>query len=202
MRLPQYDREAALELLREPPDALLAPSDIAAKAHRRWDLKQYENAAALFCLAAERASASHEEPNQFPNYAVRAAITLSLAGRADEAKATLQDATAFDWKSAGLPNDTNMIEWAFSRLLLDVVESSPQQFAALFEQAVSRCSEVGIAYPRIHPQQESLLSAAVLLGEWDAVTRIIDLMSKRRPLSRPARAQLAEARMALANATD
>lgn len=197
LHLPEIDRASAADLLAEKPGTELSAADVAKKAHRRWDLGQFENAAVLFCVADERAAESAEVPNQFPNYAVRAGITLSLAGHPNTAERTLTEATAFDRVGAGLEKDTNMIEWAYTRLLVAAAATQPTRFGARFHEAVARCAELGIAYPRIHPQQDELLPLAQDLGEWDALERIIERMLARRALPRAVRARIAEAQIVL-----
>ena len=59
MNLPPYDRDAAQVLLKEKPGAPFSAYDTATRAHRRSDLKREDEAALLFCLAAERAEAEH-----------------------------------------------------------------------------------------------------------------------------------------------
>ncbi|WP_187977936.1 hypothetical protein [Mycetocola sp. JXN-3] len=198
LHLPEIDRASAADLLAEKPGTVLSAADVAKKAHRRWDLGQCENAAVLFCVAAERAAESPEDPNQYPNYAVRAGITLSLAGHPAAAERTLTEAAAFDWAGAGLEKDTNMIEWAYTRLLVAAAATHPARFGALFREAVARCAEVGISYPRIHPQQDELLPVAQQLGERDALERIIERTLARRPLPRAVKARVAEAQEVLA----
>lgn len=143
IRIPAFDPALAADLLRERTDTPLSAYDVATRAHRRWDRQEFEAAATLFGLAAERELAAPQVPTQQPNYAVRAAVNWSLAGRSAVAEPTLWDATELDWAAAGLPHDTNMAQWAFTRLLLDCSED----FGKLFEQAVARCSELGMSFP-------------------------------------------------------
>ena len=201
MQLPAFDHAQAIVLLKEKAKAPLSSADIAAKAHRRWDLNQHPEAALLFCLAFERAHAEiavqPDSTSQAPNYFVRAAINFNIAGDAATAGPMLTEVTQMDWQKLGLPNDSHMSEWAFEQLLLNQKTSAPA-FAALFEQAVLRCRELGWEFPKIHPKQELLLQTAITLNLPTVVRRLVDLILKRRPISRDTRNLLQSAESYLA----
>ena len=194
MQLPNYDRDQALALLKKKPGVMLSSFDIGSKAHRRWDLKQPQEAALLFCLAFERAQQEGpgDKPSQAPNYFVRAAITFNQAGETSVALPMLQQATQIDWAAVGLPHDSHMCEWAYEQLLLNQRHVSPSSFAQLFTDACTRCAQLGWDFPKIHPKQEALMTVAMDLGLTDIVRTLADRISLRRPLSRPAR-QLVQA---------
>ena len=200
MQLPDYDHAQALALLKEKPNSRLASFDIASKAHRRWDLKQPQEAAPLFCLAFERSlqEGPGDKPSQAPNYFVRAAITFNQVGETAVAEPMLHQATQIDWAAMGLPHDSHMCEWAYEQLLLNQ-QGSPQAFAQLFTEACTRCTQLGWDFPKIHPKQEALLTIAMGLGLSNIVQILIVRISQRRPVSREARQQLAAAQQWLAD---
>lgn len=192
MQLPDYDRTQALALLKEKPGVTLSSFDIASKAHRRWDLKQPQEAALLFCLAFERAQQEGpgDKPSQAPNYFVRAAITFNQAGETAVAEPMLLKATQIDWSAAGLPHDSHMCEWAYEQLLLNQRHDSAEMFSQLFTQAQARCEQLGWVFPKIYPKQETLLEVALELEIASIVRTLVDLIGQRRPISRSARQQL------------
>ena len=194
MQLPDYDRAQAMALLKEKPGAPLSAFDIASRAHRRWDLKQPADAALLFCLACERAQQEAATPNQAPNYFVRAAITFNQAGDRTTAEPMLREATQLNWQALGLGQDSHMCEWAFTQLLLNLQHGPAPAFSDLFTQAVTDCSAQGRNFPSIHPQQDELLPIAIELQLPHIVKQLADRMAARRPLSRPVKAQLQQAR--------
>lgn len=197
MKLPPFDRSRARELLKERPASPLTAYNVASKAHRRWDLEQHANAAILFCVACERAakefSGGRSPVDQSPNHFVRAAINFNLAGSRDIAEPMLHEATTIDWSTLGLPNDSHMTEWAFTHLLLNRRDGPREPFVELFDKATARCGELGWTFPKIRPQQEALLAAALELGEERIARTLIELISARRPISREARALLRRA---------
>ena len=201
MILPPYDGNAARALLKEKPGAPFSAHDTATRAHRKWDLHCYAEAALLFCLAADRADAEHRanpsEPNQAMSCLVRAGITFSRAGDIEVAEPLLRQAIAFDWVAQGLPNDTHMVEWAFYQLLSNA-RNEPDRFAALFDEAVARCAESGRDYTRIHPHQEDLLEIALGTGNRPIVERLTGRTADRRPGKKQTKALLARAKVFLA----
>jgi hypothetical protein len=197
VKLPPFDRSRARELLKERPTSPLTAYNIASKAHRRWNLEQHAEAALLFCVACERAAEEvvdgRNPLDQSPNYYVRAAINFNLAGSRDIAEPMLHEATTIDWSALGLPNDSNMTEWAFVHLLLNRRGGPRETFAELFDKATARCAELGWTFPKNRGHQEALLAAALELGEERIARTLIGLISIRRPISRDARALLRRA---------
>ncbi|UXN76003.1 hypothetical protein N8D56_25065 (plasmid) [Devosia sp. A8/3-2] len=114
--------------------------DTATRAHRRSELNREDEAALLFCPAAERADAEYaadgSKPNQAMNHVVRAGIAFNRAGEIATAEPLLRRAIAFDWVAQGLPQDKHMIEWAFYHLLLNA-KGEADRFVSLFDEAVS-----------------------------------------------------------------
>jgi hypothetical protein len=197
VNLPPYDRSRARALLKERPASPLTAYNIASRAHHRWNLEQHADAAILFCVACERAAeevAGDRSPlDQSPNYFVRAAINFNLAGSRAIAEPMLHEATRIDWSALGLPNDSHMTEWAFTHLLLNRRDGPREPFVELFDRATARCAELGRTFPSIRPQQETLLVAALDLGEERIARTLIEIISARRPISREARALLRRA---------
>lgn len=68
-------------------------------------------------------------------------------------------ATRLDEKALGLPNDTQMAEWAFAGLLLNRRDRPQKAFVAPLDRAAARRDELGWTFPRIRPEQEALLTA-------------------------------------------
>lgn len=184
MILPEYDRDAARVLIKEKDGFALSASDTAARAHRRSDLKRPEEAALLFCLAADRAQAEHaaepSRPNQAINYAVRAGFAFNRAGEHGVAEPLLRQAIDYDWVGQGLNNDTHMVEWAFYHLLINARDDR-ERFANLFEEAVTRSAAVGRDFTMIQPHQEALLEIAVALENHTIIDRLADKIKSRRP---------------------
>ena len=201
MILPPYDADAARALLKEKPAAPFSAFDTATRAHRRSDLHQEAEAALLFCLAADRADAEHRadpsRPNQAMNHLVRAGIAFSRAGDVAVAEPLLGQAIAFDWVAQGLPNDRHMVEWAFYQLLSNA-RNEPDRFAALFDEAVSRCAEGGTDYTAIHPHQEDLLEIALGMGHRPIVERLAGKIAERQPGKKQTKELLARAKTFLA----
>lgn len=197
MKLPPYDRDAARRLIKEKAEAPFSAFDTATRAHRRADLGRHDEAAILFCLAAERADSEHRvnpvKSNQAMNHIVRAGIAFNRAGEAAVAEPLLRDAIAFDWVGRGLPHDKHMVEWAFYQLLVNA-RTEPDRFARLFDEAVSRCAEVDRDYTAIHPHQEELLEIALGMGHRAIVERLAGKIADRRPAKKPVRELLARAR--------
>lgn len=197
MNLPPYDRDAARQLIKEKADAPFSAFDTATRAHRRADLERHGEAAMLFCLAAERADAGHRanpvKSNQAMNHIVRAGIAFNRAGETAVAEPLLRDAIAFDWIGQGLPHDKHMVEWAFYQLLVNA-RAEPDRFARLFDEAVTRCAEVGRDYTVIHPHQEELLEIALAMGHRSIAERLASKIVDRRPAKKPVKDLLARAR--------
>ena len=188
MILPSFDRDAARTLIKEKADAPFSAFDTSVRAHRRQDLQQHAEAALLFCLATERANAEHRanpsKPNQAMNYLVRAGIAFNRAAETETAEPLLRQAIAFDWAGQGLPHDKHMVEWAFFQLLVNA-RNDKDRFARLFDEAVSRCAEVGRDYTVIHPHQEELLEIAMGMKHRPGVERLAGKIADRRPAERP-----------------
>ncbi|WP_432726657.1 hypothetical protein [Variovorax sp. W6] len=201
MKLPTFDRDAARALIKEKADAPFPAFDVGTRAHHRVDRELHAEAALLFCLAAERADAEHRadqsKPSQAMNHLVRAGIAFNRAGDAKTAEPLLRQAIAFDWAGQGLPNDKHMVEWAFFQLLLSA-RSEPGRFAQLFDEAVSRCAEVGRDYTVIHPHQEELLEIALGMEHRLIVERLAGKIAERRPARKATKELLARARAFLA----
>ncbi len=184
MNLPPYDRDGARALIKEKPGVPFSAFDTATRAHRRSALNREDEAALLFCLAAERADAEYaadgSKPNQAMNHVVRAGIAFNRAGEIAIAEPLLRQAIAFDWIAQGLPQDKHMIEWAFYHLLLNV-KGEADRFVSLFDEAVSRSAEVGRDFTTIHPHQEHLLDIAIEMGQRPIVQRLAGKIAGRRP---------------------
>lgn len=200
MILPTNDRETARRLIREKESSPFSAFDTATRAHRHADLGRHDEAALLFCLAAERADAEFHadptKPNQAMNHVVRAGIAFDRAGDAAAAEPLLRQAIAFDWAGEGLPNDIHMVEWAFFHLLMNA-RSEPGRFAQLFDEAVARCAAIERRYTVIHPHQEELLRIALGMRHRAIAERLAGMISERRPSKKPVKALLAEARALL-----
>ncbi|WP_028603379.1 hypothetical protein [Ottowia thiooxydans] len=204
MNLPTFDRDAARALIKEKADAPFSAFDIGDRAHRRQDRQLHAEAALLFCLAAERADAEYgadqSKPNQAMNYLVRAGIAFNSGAQIETAEPLLRQAIAFDWGGRGLPNDTHMVEWAFFQLLINARHDAGR-FAKLFDEAVSRCAEVGRDYAGIHPHQEALLEIAIGMEHRPIVERLAGKMAERRPAKKASKELLVRAKAFLASPT-
>ena len=195
--LPPFDRSRGQELLKEKPASPLTADQIGRKAHRRSDLGEHSEAALLFCLACERAAeefaSGRQSVDQSPNHFVRAALNFNKAGCPHIAEPMLHKVIEFEWNAYGLPGDSHMTECAFAELVLNQRNGSREAFLSLFDEAEARCRELGWAFPRIHPYQEALLTAALGLDEVRLVQYLIQRISARQPISREAKALLRKA---------
>lgn len=202
MRVPNYDKKMAAKLINERSEERMRAWDVESKAHRRWDLKEYENAAVLFCAAAERYQfefdAGQHPKDQAPSDIVRAAINFNLAGRHEIAEPILREAIAFDWIGAGLKEDSHMVEWSYFELLKNSLKFSSTSFDEIFEEAIGRCQELGMSFPFIHAKQEFLLNGCLAHGFERHIPLLVERIKCRRPISREARTLIKKAEQRLA----
>ena len=129
-----------------------------------------------------------------------ARIAFNRAAEIETAEPLLRQAIAFDWAAQGVPNDRHMVEWAFFQLLLNARHDT-DRFARLFDEAVSRCAEVGRDYTGIHPPQEELLEIAVGMGHRLVVERLAGKIADRRPAKKATKQLLARAKELLSGST-
>lgn len=167
--------------------------DIATKAHNKWNRKEHFSAAILFNLAAKKARLEFEkglsEVNNEMNYVCREAYNLFEAGYIENALPLLTKTCDYDWNANGLHNDNHMVEWAYTYKLI-AASGDINKFKLLFDEAVVRCNKIGRIFPKIHPKQEILLDIAINLNEKDIITYIVELIKKRKPISKDLRTKL------------
>ncbi len=149
-----------LSRLPEGDDFSQVPLDTAVDAaFRLWD-SEPARAAALFDEAHRR------EP--LFSHAVRAALCRYQAKDAERARPVLEEATAYDWRSAGLWADRHMSEHAFAALLDEASRRGDRaRFDELWRRAVRRGRQLSQPFPSIWPIQERLLDTAMRLGAYE-----------------------------------
>ncbi len=184
-----YDTALAERLLKMPPSQATDAKLISRQAHDLWSSGQHREAATLFAVAAEVAN-EHAGAgiSEFMRYYSRAAVTLNMAGRREQAKPLLEAVIEYDWAAAGLANDRYFIEWAFCELLKNAADEGREPFMALFQAALIRCRNLGREFLTCnHPNQETLLETAIRVGALDVAVRIAALIRARAPISPEAR---------------
>jgi hypothetical protein len=199
-----HDAEAELlsMLLKQQPLGRFSAKQLGRKAHWRWDRDQYLNAAVLFSAAAIRSAEEARvlaplRDNTF-NYHIRAGVTFRLAGEYERAWPLLLEATTFDWKAAGIPEDDHFTEWAFVDLLSILAEREDRhEFSRLFWQAVARCQELDSPFPRVHPKQELLLDLCERLGLSEELAHVIQRIETQRTPSKQLAQRIAQLKAAL-----
>lgn len=189
------DEETAIlqALLKSKDENTFTSEQLSSKAHWRWNKGQFIEAAVLFEAAYRRCiiETGHQLPNRSFDYRVRAGVTFNLAGEVERAWPILEEATKYDWNSAGNPEGSHFTEWAFVEMLSTFVnQNNPEHFCDLFWKAVTRCHELGYAFPSIYPKQELLLNYCDQLGLEKELIHVIERL-KGRTLSGALRKRIA-----------
>src|SRR5258706_15987467 len=100
--------------------------DSASTAYAAWELKEFDEAAALFLAAAQleaeeaRTRGPCAAPDRSLLYAARSAFCLWEGGRNEEARPTLEKIARLDFKALRLWGDRYDADRAFTYLLLDL----------------------------------------------------------------------------------
>lgn len=202
MLTPERENKILRRLLKKKSVDDFSAEELGRKAHWRWNRGEHLEAAVLFDAAAVRRErevrlAPTSRDNTF-NYRVRAGVNFRMAGEVERAWPILMEATTFDWDAAGLPEDSHFTEWAFVEMLQVMAENDDRsRFSELFWRAVTRCDELGFAFPMIRPKQELLLETCVRLGLRMELARVIERIEVQGKLSRSLARRVVEVKMVM-----
>jgi len=142
--------------------------DISDRAYAAWELKQFDEAASLFLMAAhaEAEAARTRGPWAAPDRslldAARSAFCLWEGGQSEEARPTLEKIARLDFKALRLWGDRYDADRAFTYVLLDLAaagECSP--FAEVRQEATDRCRSLDLAFPFARSHKRMLIAACI-----------------------------------------
>ena len=157
---------------------------LADQAYSAWELRELAQAAEYFLQAAEleaQAAAGRSKwasPDYSFSYRIRAAFCLWENGDFDRARATLQEATRFDWKGSRLWADRYDGEKAFACLLEELAAANDRAgFQQLWRQATDRGNELKLPFPSIIPVQKKMLAACTALQYREGAQQVIGNIS-------------------------
>lgn len=146
----------------------LTPERLSTAAHKCWDSGKQKEAAELFLqaarLEAEIAASRHKSaaPDRSINHIVRAGKCLFEAADFEAAMPLLEQAVVFDWRAGRLWGDRHTVQWAFGAMLEEKATAGDWiSFDAVWKRAISRCNELEMEFPSIHPIQECLLETCL-----------------------------------------
>jgi tetratricopeptide (TPR) repeat protein len=150
---------------------------LRSRAHRAWDARRYDEAAALFRDAA-RQQVAEGRTGEF-NDEIRAGLCLANAGRHDEARPVLEQALVYAWADAGIWEDRHMSEHASMALLRPAAHAGADEFNRVWERAVACSVRLEREFPSIHPFQAELLDLTMRLGLPGHCRRVLERIRAR-----------------------
>jgi tetratricopeptide (TPR) repeat protein len=157
-----------------------AYQDITKRAYAAWDLRLFDEAAALFAEAAnlERGAASKRNrwaaPDQSVLYEGRQGFCLWEGGRHEEARPLLEKLTRVDWEATRLWGDRRDAAKAYAYLLLDLAAASDRDaFVQVWREATEKCRVIQMEFPFAHPQQRMLIAACIEMNYPDGCRQIL-----------------------------
>lgn len=159
-------------------------NDIECDAYAAWELKQFDEAAALFLQAAEAEAEAARTRNRWgpPDRsmlnAACSAFCLWEGGRNEEAHPTLETIAWLDFKELRLWGDRYDASTAFTYLLLDLAaDGKDSQFAALWTKATERCRVLTLEFPFARPHKRMLIAACIETGHVSGVQQILSTLN-------------------------
>jgi hypothetical protein len=190
----ELDESAVLaELLKRKPETAFTASQLAGKAHYRWNRDEVFSAGVLFDAAARRATAEATPgSDQTMVYRSRAAVCFARAGMIERAWPLLEEVVVHDWRACGIEMDSHFSEWAFVEMLsVHAGRGDRSAFAALFARAVARGNELGDPFPFIRPKQELVLKHCEELGLTAEARIVVERIRARGDLPKHLAARVA-----------
>jgi hypothetical protein len=155
--------------------------DITRSAHAAWELKEFDEAARLFLIAAQveadaaRTRGPWAAPDRSLLHAARSAFCLWEGGRNAEARPTLETIARLDFKALRLWGDRRDASHAFTCLLLDAAAAGESaRYAELWQEAVDRCRLLELTFPFARPHKRMLIAACIEMGHKTGVRQILE----------------------------